>query len=87
MLGAPFWKAQPVLLRLASERKERSDKMLAGAPAQKRSPPTMTLLCDNTDVVAHFHKTITGKEVVEDGDDSKEEGRLLVWSSASSSGR
>ena len=65
---AAYREAEPALLTLAGEWKERFDLMQAATPDQERSPPVMILVCDNTDMAAHFHKMIAGDEVVEDDD-------------------
>ena len=65
---AAYREAEPALLTLAGEWKERLDLMQAATPDQERSPPVMILVCDNTDMAAHFHKMIAGEETVEDGD-------------------
>ena len=65
---AAYREAESALLTLAGEWKERFDLMQAATPDQERSPPVMILVCDNTDMAAHFHKMISGEETVEDGD-------------------
>ena len=69
---AAYREAEPALLTLAGEWKERFDLMQAATPDQERSPPVMILVCDNTDMAAHFHKMIGGDETVEE--DHGEEG-------------
>ena len=64
---AAYREAEPALLTLAGEWKERFDLMQAATPDQERSPPVMILVCDNTDMAAHFHKMIGGDETVEEG--------------------
>ena len=63
---AAFREAEPALLTLAGEWKERFDLMQAATPDQERSPPVMILVCDNTDMAAHFHKMIAGESIAED---------------------
>jgi len=63
---AAYREAEPALLTLAGEWKERFDLMQAATPDQERSPPVMILVCDNTDLAAHFHKMIAGDEIAED---------------------
>ena len=60
---AAYREAEPALLTLAGEWKERFDLMQAATPDQERSPPVMILVCDNTDLAAHFHKMIAGEIV------------------------
>ncbi len=64
---AAYREAESALLTLAGEWKERFDLMQAATPDQERSPPVMILVCDNTDMAAHFHKMIGGDETVDEG--------------------
>ena len=79
---AAYREAESALLTLAGEWKERFDLMQAATPDQERSPPVMILVCDNTDMAAHFHKMISGEETVEDGDgeagsEKRKRGKLV----------
>ncbi len=69
-----YRKAEDALLTLAGEWRERFNQVLASAPGQDRTPPVMIIVCDNTDIATHFHKMISGEELVEDWtpDDSDE---------------
>lgn len=71
-----FRKAQPALLTLAGQWKERLAQIEAAAPGQDRTLPVMIVVCDNTEVAEHFHRMISGEEavVVEADDDDDEEG-------------
>ena len=62
---AVWREAEAALLTLAGEWKERFDQVQASAPGQDRTPPVMIAVCDNTDVAEHFHRMISGEEVVE----------------------
>ena len=62
---AAWREAEAALLTLAGEWKERFDQVQASAPGQDRTPPVMIAVCDNTDVAEHFHRMISGEEVVE----------------------
>ena len=74
-----YRKAEDALLTLAGEWRERFHQVQAAAPGQDRTPPVMIVVCDNTTLAAHFHKMISGEEVVEDrlvaaGDLEEEDG-------------
>ena len=61
-----YRKAEDALLTLAGEWKERFNQVQASAPGQDRTPPVMIVVCDNTDIATHFHRMISGEEMVED---------------------
>ncbi len=61
---AAYREAEAALLTLAGEWKERFDQVQASAPGQDRTPPVMIAVCDNTDVAEHFHRMISGEELV-----------------------
>jgi type III restriction enzyme len=73
-----YRKAEDALLTLAGEWKERFDQFQAALPGQDRTPPVMIVVCDNTDLAEHFHRMISGEEVVTAGlpdeDDEDEDG-------------
>lgn len=60
-----FRKAEDALLTLAGQWKERLKQMSASAPGQERVPPVMIVVCPNTDIASHFHRMISGEEVIE----------------------
>jgi type III restriction enzyme len=60
-----YRKAEDALLTLAGEWKERFDQLKASAPGQDRTPPVMIIVCDNTDIAEHFHRMISGEEIIE----------------------
>ena len=64
---AAYREAEAALLTLAGEWKERFDQVQASAPGQDRTPPVMIAVCDNTDVAEHFHRMISGEELVAAG--------------------
>ena len=71
-LGRPkpdvvYRKAEDALLTLAGEWKERFNDVQASAPGQDRTPPVMIVVCDNTDIATHFHRMISGEEMIEEG--------------------
>jgi type III restriction enzyme len=69
-------KAEDAVQTLAGEWKERLDQLSAAAPGQERVPPVIIIVCDNTQIADHFHRQISGEEVVEaevvDEDDEEE---------------
>ena len=70
-----YRKAEDALLTLTGEWKERFDQMNAARPGQERTPPVMIIVCDNTDIAEHFHRLISGEEIIEadnDGDDDED---------------
>ena len=71
---AVYREAEDALITLASEWKERFEQMRAGEPGRERTPPVMIVVCDNTDIAKHFHRMISGDELVEAGDREDDEG-------------
>ena len=70
-----YRKAEDALLTLAGEWKERFDQISAAAPGQERTPPVLIIVCDNTDIAEHFHKMISGEEMIEaDSNEEDENG-------------
>jgi type III restriction enzyme len=71
-----YRKAEDALLTLAGEWRERFAQVQSAAVNQERQPPVMILVCDNTDIAEHFHRMISGEEIVqaeaEDDDDDEE---------------
>jgi type III restriction enzyme len=59
-----YRKAEDALLTLAGEWKQRFEQIGASTPGQDRVPPVMIVVCDNTDIAAHFHRMISGEETV-----------------------
>lgn len=72
-----YRKAEDALLTLAGEWKERFDQIKAATPGQDRTPPVMIIVCDNTDIAEHFHRAISGEELIEadtpDDEDEQDE--------------
>ena len=60
-----YRKAEDALLTLAGEWKERFDQIKAATPGQDRTPPVIIIVCDNTDIAEHFHRMISGEELIE----------------------
>ncbi len=69
-----YGKAQAALLTLAAQWKARMTQIDAAAPGQDRTPPVMILVCDNTDIAAHFHRMISGEETIQAEADEDEVG-------------
>lgn len=67
-----YRKAEDALLTLAGEWKERFEQLQASTPGQEHRPPVMIIVCDNTDLAEHFHRMISGEELIE-VDESEEE--------------
>ena len=59
-----YRKAQAALLTLAGQWQQRMAQIDAAAPGQDCAPPVMIVVCDNTDIAAHFHRVISGEETV-----------------------
>ena len=71
-----YGKAQAALLTLAAQWKARMAQIDAATPGQDRMPPVMILVCDNTDIAAHFHRMISGEETIQaeaDDDDASDD--------------
>lgn len=60
-----YRKAEDALLTLAGEWKERFEQLQASTPGQDRTPPVMIIVCDNTDIAEHFHRIISGEEMIQ----------------------
>jgi len=67
-----YRKAEDALLTLAGEWKQKLEQVTSSAPGQDRTPPVMIVVCDNTDVAKHFHRAISGEELI-DADEPDEE--------------
>ena len=68
-----FRKAEDALLTLAGQWKERFQQLNNATPGQERTPPVMIIVADNTDIAEHFHRMISGEEMIE-ADVSEDEG-------------
>ncbi len=60
-----YRKAEDALLTLAGEWKQKFDQFTLSSPGQERMPPVMIVVCDNTDIAKHFHRSISGEEIIE----------------------
>jgi type III restriction enzyme len=68
-----FRKAEDALLTLAGQWKERFQQLNNAMPGQEHTPPVMILVCDNTSIADHFHRMISGEELIEVEDTSEDE--------------
>ncbi|MCU0784453.1 MAG: DEAD/DEAH box helicase family protein, partial [Verrucomicrobia bacterium] len=68
-----FRKAEDALLTLAGQWKERFQQLNNATPGQERTPPVMILVCDNTSIADHFHRMISGEELMEVEDANEDE--------------
>jgi type III restriction enzyme len=59
-----YRKAEDALLTLVGEWKERLEQLQVSTPGQDRTPPVMIIVCDNTDIAEHFHRMISGEEMI-----------------------
>lgn len=74
-----YRKAQDALVTLATEWKQRFEQSQAATPGMERAPPVMIVVADNTDIAEHFHRMISGEEMVldvpaDDEDEDDDEG-------------
>lgn len=60
-----YRRAEDALLTLASQWEERFKQHQARQPGQESIPPVLIIVCDNTTIAEHFHRLISGEEVVE----------------------
>ena len=72
---AVYREAEAALNTLASQWKERFEYIQEASDAQDKTPPVMIIVCDNTDIAAHFFEKISGEETREVVDDNDSSGR------------
>ncbi len=60
-----YRNAQPALLTLAGQWKERFDYIQQASNEKDKTPPVLIIVCDNTDVAEVFYRNISGEQVVE----------------------
>ena len=72
---AVYREAEAALDTLASQWKERFEYIQEASDAQDKTPPVMIIVCDNTDIAAHFFEKISGEETREVVDDNGSSGR------------
>ncbi|MDE0484886.1 MAG: DEAD/DEAH box helicase family protein [Candidatus Poribacteria bacterium] len=67
---AIYREAEPALLTLASQWKERFGYIEEASDAQEKTPPVLIIVCANTDIAENFYQKISGERVVEDVDEN-----------------
>ena len=72
---AVYREAQDALNTLASQWKERFEYIQEASEAKDKTPPVMIIVCDNTDIAAHFYEKISGEEIREVVDSNSNRGR------------
>ncbi|HOB97714.1 MAG TPA: hypothetical protein PKM43_03075 [Verrucomicrobiota bacterium] len=71
-----YRKAEDALLTLAGEWRERFDQFNGSQPGLERTPPVMIVVCDNTHIAEHFHRMISGEQIIEA--DTPDDGVFLL---------
>ena len=72
---AVYREVEDALNTLASQWKERFEYIDEASDAQDKTPPVMIIVCDNTNIAAHFFEKISGEETREVVDDSGNSSR------------
>ncbi len=72
---AIYREAEPALLTLASQWKERFGYIEEASDAQEKTPPVLIIVCANTDIAEIFYQKISGERVEEVVDDSDTTGK------------
>ena len=72
---AVYREAEDALNTLASQWKERFEYIDQASDAQDKTPPVMIIVCDNTDIAAHFFEKISGEATREVVDNNGNRGR------------
>jgi type III restriction enzyme len=77
---AAWREAEAALRTLASQWRERYQRIREAKPGEDVTPPVLIVVCDNTDIAEYFYNKISGEEVIdiveevdEDEDDEEEE--------------
>ncbi len=68
-----YREAEPALLTLAGQWKERFDYIQQASNAQDKTPPVLIIVCDNTDIAEVFYRNISGEQVAEVIEDTYDE--------------
>ena len=66
---AIYREAEPALLTLASQWKERFKYIQEASDAQEKTPPVLIVVCADTDIAEHFYRKISGESETEVVDD------------------
>ena len=72
---AVYREVEDALNTLASQWKERFEYIQEASDAQDKTPPVMIIVCDNTNIAAHFFEKISGEETREVVDDNGNSSR------------
>ena len=72
---AVYREAEDALNTLASQWKERFEYIEEASDTQDKTPPVMIIVCDNTNIAAHFFEKISGEETREVVDTNGSSGR------------
>ena len=71
---AIYREAEPALITLASQWKERFEYIQEASDAQEKTPPVLIIVCADTNIAEHFYRKISGeseREIVDDGSTGK----------------
>ncbi|MCE2400058.1 DEAD/DEAH box helicase family protein [Candidatus Poribacteria bacterium] len=72
---AIYREAEPALLTLTSQWKERFGYIEEASDAQEKTPPVLIIVCANTDIAEIFYQKISGERAEEVVDDSDTAGK------------
>ena len=70
-----YREAEDALSTLASQWKERFEYIEQASDAQEKTPPVMIIVCDNTNIAAHFFEKISGEENREVIEENSKQGK------------
>jgi type III restriction enzyme len=70
---AAWREAEAALRTLASQWRERFQRIKEAKPGQDVTPPVLIVVCDNTDIAEYFYNNISGEEVIETVEEIDEE--------------
>ena len=70
-----YREAEDALSTLASQWKERFEYIEQASDAQEKTPPVMIIVCDNTNIAAHFFEKISGEETREAIEENGKQGK------------
>ena len=72
---AVYREAEPALLTLASQWKERFEYIQEASDAQEKTPPVLIIVCADTDIAEYFYQRISGERTVEVVHENSSSGR------------
>jgi len=70
---AAWREAEAALRTLASQWRERYQRIRDAKPGEDITPPVLIVVCDNTDLAEYFNNKISGEEVIETVEETDEE--------------